>query len=190
MADRIYKPGLRGSARRFGRLGENRAAWLKAAAVEMFLMQYIDGESENNPNPNAEVGDTFVLVVGQPGRRPVNLNFSNMTVEELKAAREFVNLAIDLAEPVAAARDKAARKAADEGDDSFGRIYRPVPDMVKRPWAFGPDGKSLRNGLEDLPLGHPGDADRHGERVRGVRDDVATDESSGPEAEDDPSSED
>lgn len=101
-----------------------------------------------------EAGDDLVVAFNQLGRRYGSaLNLTQLTAKELTAFREFINRAIDLAEPVVRQRDEEADHAFNEGNDTFERIYRAVPQLVYREGAVETYCKSLFERPDDLPDG-------------------------------------
>jgi hypothetical protein len=189
---RRYRPGHRGYnlKNRSNRISDERIAWVDTARMKFYLMRYFNEDPYADPDldNDSDVGCNFVLMITKTKGKPISLNLGACTEEELKLIRELLNLSIDLAMPVAIARDRAAKEAHDAGDDSYTRVYRTVPQLVKRPGAFGPDGKSVLNGLEDLPKRVRNGVPPPPGRVPGVGPRVAANESEEAQAEDDSSS--
>jgi hypothetical protein len=111
---------------------------------------------------------SYLLNIFLPGRpKPISWNFSAMTADELEATRQFFNYLFDLADPVVRERDKVANAAFEKGDDSYVRVYRPVPQFIKRERKkrehtegvhVGPESPAQGDGSGgDLRGGLPGD---------------------------------
>src|SRR5687768_14565082 len=106
---RRYKPGSRTSKFRDERISEERYAWLRT-----YLGQYVilwrDIDEDESGKEAATPTVQFMLT--RPGGRPVMLNLTSLTREELDKTRQFFNMACDLAEPLVDIRDKVAEDAA------------------------------------------------------------------------------
>lgn len=158
MAGRQYKAGVKPMYSE-GKMSEQRIAWVETHIGQFMVMRYREGDPEPETNKaQPEPGPTIRLMHPKSGR-PIMWNLTALTLEELTALRELLNLALDLAEPVVKLRDEAANDAWKHGDDSFVRLYRRSPQLVRRPGVFGEDGKSLLDGPDDVPQGHDGDGD-------------------------------
>lgn len=156
MAKNVYKPGSRNPKFRIdGKMSENRVTWLRTILGTAVIMFYPPGviPDDATDEEKDQTGPTVRLIIPQPGRRAVSLNLTALTSAEIVLMREFYNLLFDLAEPIVRERDKVAQNAYENGDDSFARIYRQVPQLVVRSGAIGPDYESVRNRLDDLSRG-------------------------------------
>lgn len=121
----------------YGRIGDNRVAWLRTMSTGQLVLAEIDSDAVNEEAADlqidGEAGYTYLLNIFIPGRKnPLRWNFSAMTQEELEKTRQFFNHLFDLADPVVRERDRIANEAFKKGDDSYARIYRPVPQLVTR----------------------------------------------------------
>lgn len=77
------------------------------------------------------------------------INLTLLTHAELQALKEILDLAFANAQDICIMRDKYAREALyKDGDDSFTRLYRPVPELITREGEKWPDYPRLRSGLE------------------------------------------
>lgn len=74
----------------------------------------------------------MLTLVSNGIKRTMSVSLSDMTPEELNEFQKFVNLVIDRARPVTELREIKAKEAFDEGDDSYYRLYRPLPRYVDR----------------------------------------------------------
>jgi hypothetical protein len=142
-----------------GRLSRARAAWVRTGVAQFVMLKFDnqappdeDDEDDETELTN-EVGNDLFLMVPQPRGKPLMLNFTAMTEIELRKTRQFFDLLFTLAEPIVKDRDKVANNALANGDDSYARIYRPVPDFIIRPGTIEPDSKSVLDGSEDSPQG-------------------------------------
>jgi hypothetical protein len=166
-----------------GKLGDSRVMWLRVAVSQFVLQRYTKskaqleaeaelGEELEAPPDDPEYGPTYLLVIPRQGARPVKLNMTALTEEELKLTRHFFNELFDLVEPIVRYRDKVANDAFAEGDDSYARIYRQVPQFIVRSGSLREDDQRILDGSQDIPTGTGGDDTADG-GVRGVRDELA-----------------
>lgn len=177
-----------------GRMSDYRVAFTKNLFGSFNIRQYLPkDETEEDVRAYAlenQIGPTVQLQLDlQKMRRPIGMNLTNLTIEELDALRSIINLAFDLAEPVVKDRDKVAQDAKDAGDDSYARVYRQIPEFVVR------TGKVLAYGegvldrlagiLERFGGGLPRFVERWGTRVLGDGDVVADEASADSGSEDD-----
>lgn len=150
----------------YGRIGDNRVAWLRTGPTGQLVLAEIDSDAVNEEADlqiDGEEGYTYLLNIFIPGRKnPLRWNFSAMTQEELEKTRQFFNHLFDLADPVVRERDRKANEAFKKGDDSYSRIYRPVPQLVtrERPKRQHDQGVLERPG--SIPEGVGGGADLGG----------------------------
>lgn len=174
-----------------GRMSDNRVAWAKTVLGTAEVRQHLPGdptEGEEFDN-EGQIGPNVQLRIIRPGAgKPVSLNLTAMTVKELEAVRELFNLALDLAEPVVQHRDEVARRAQDQGDDSFARSYRQLPELVIRKGKIATYDQGVLQRPADVPVrvravGQP--ADRRGDGAGGAGGGVADEESSDTGAPDD-----
>lgn len=153
-----YKPGSRQKVYRDGIMSERRVAWIRTMLGTSVVMFYPPGwteaeteeEQEELKKIKVETGPTVRLIINRSNARPVQMNLTSLTADELNMTREFYNLLFDLAEPIVQERDRVAQDAYDNGDDGFARIYREVPQVVVRTGTIGPDYQSIRNRLENF----------------------------------------
>jgi hypothetical protein len=121
----------------------------------MALMKYPEGHQEEDDEfITPESGPTYRLIIDRGSRRGVMLNLTGMTEPELDVSWEIIKMAFDLARPIVLERDKKAAEAYANGDDSFSRSYRPVPQFVVRERSFGPDDQSVLQRLKDSAARH------------------------------------
>jgi hypothetical protein len=161
------------------RLAEDRRAWLKT-----FIGQFILRIQPKDEDDKESYGDSVILVIPRPSGRPVFLNLTNLTSQELSLMKQFFDTVFDLAEPLCAERDRIAQNAFDNGDDSHIRLYRSVPDLIVREGTIGKHGEVLRDRLANVSTGR----ERHVNPsigFRGVRDEVVAEQPPEQESEDD-----
>lgn len=176
-------------------MSENRIAWLRTINGQFVLLHYPEGSL----NEDGEEGDTdrsgqfdterqygynLQLLIPILHRKPLTINLTSLTIEELEMTRQFFNTAFDMAEPVVRLRDQVAEDAFANGDDSFARSYRPVPQLVIRKRQEQLDVPRLHLGSEDPPDGAGSNGAGSG-GVRGVRDELAPGESEESQSQDD-----
>lgn len=148
------------------KFSENRAAWIR---IETGTYVIILGDDIG------EGSDVVFYIPPALGRKfgAVSINLTSLTSEELVALRELFNTALDWAEPVVAQRDKEARIAWENGDDSHARNYRALPTVVYRKRPFGEHGESLLERPQGVPEGSGGRGGDSAARVRGAGSGVA-----------------
>jgi hypothetical protein len=157
----------------FGRLAKNKIAILRTQTTQQLSLLI----NFNNDDPELELenetGESLILVIPVPGRRqPLSWNMTGMTEAELEATRQFFNHLFDQAEPIVRLRDKVANDAFAEGDDSYSRVYRTLPQFIVRPRPELPDSEGIRLGPESPP-GRDGGNLYSGDGVRGSGDELA-----------------
>lgn len=142
-----------------GRMSDRRVAWLEFLFGKVIVRQFLpEDETDQELREYAEenqVGPTVIVQmdIGRTGRRPIYLNLTALTAEELQGFRDVMNFAFDLAEPVARDRDEVARRAKEAGDDSYARVYRSVPQFIVRDGKVIPYGEGVQDGSDDVPGG-------------------------------------
>jgi len=165
---RSYQLGNRGKDRsklQGGKLGPNRWAW-----VGVYFGKFIiwgDYKKDDDGNDTDEVADVK-LMYPIPNRPPVSWNLTACTEDELIALKHLFDTAFETALPIARQRDKEARDAFDQGDDSHSRIYRQLPQLVYRAGPFAQHGEGVHDGPEDAAPAHDAGVDPDG----GVREAV------------------
>lgn len=138
----------------YGRQSDNKIAWLRTFVTDQLALLGIDAsksETEEDITLSSEVGISYILVIPVPGRKkPLLWNLSGMTTEELEATRQFFNHLFNLVDPVVRERDKVANDAYEnEGDDSYTRLYRDVPQFVVRERPQREYSQGIHDGPED-----------------------------------------
>lgn len=114
-----------------GQFSEARSAWTRIDTTDVVIYEH-DGEGLTYQD-----GSTLhevVLSIRTGGRqKPMSVNLSGMTREELEVLREIFDYAITKARPTCDALDAIAQEAFDAyGDDTYVRLYRPVPQLFVR----------------------------------------------------------
>lgn len=181
MTKRRYNPATRKtflSRRAF--VNKERFGWLKTICGEMWLYQ-----NEDMQFRTGEIGDDIRLGVEDENGNTVNLTLTRMTEDELMKFKDFMDLAFMAAAPIVRRRDQVAQEAADEGDDSYTRVYRQAPVMVVRKGTSGQHFESVSQRPFILPdvdggSGSSGGAGDEGDAVAelGTQDARAEDHSS------------
>jgi hypothetical protein len=133
-------------------MGEERVAFLQCIAGSMSI--YMDDPTSKAQENTPSI--TLLLSQGS-GKVPFRINLGSFTEKELDYFEEFITLAIRLARPTVIERDRVAQAALEQGDDSYGRVYRQDPKLVVRPKAKrAGDEHSIHNALiqmlEDSPF--------------------------------------
>jgi hypothetical protein len=129
-----------------GMMSRNRWAWCK-----VYFGQFVIWADYFETEDGAETDEVkdIKLVYPVPNRPVVSWNLTALTTEELDATKELIDHAFALARPYCVARDKEAKDAFAEGDDSHSRIYRSVPQLVYREGAVSEHSKSVQHRSED-----------------------------------------
>lgn len=178
MAGRSYQPGHRNPKLKPGHFSENRLAWVTTHIGQFVILTAEESEGQ----------------VGKPIRlfHPTGKNglgfswdLTVLTVEELNSLRELLETAFEWALPICEARDKEAKDANDQGDDSFTRLYRAVPQLVYRSRPEPIDREGVQHRSADASPAHGNDDAGHGDSIRDGGDDLAERDEGGGEPEDD-----
>lgn len=149
-----YQPGRRGPNKNKydGKISANRFAWVVMANLNYTILV---GDEDAT-----EVGTDVVLFRPMPGRVPSHsLNLTNLTEPELDALEQLFKDAFEWARPVVQRRDKEARDAWDQGDDSHVRNYRAAPTVVYRKRPVSQHGEGVFDGSEGVPSSGRSDGD-------------------------------
>lgn len=109
-------------------IGPNRESWVRIFGSELVL--YID-DTVQEDEPDGDLPEIKMSISAGTGRAKI-LRLTNLTRRELDVLREFLNRAIDKAEPIVDELDRRAEEAWKEGDDSYSRQYRAIPELVVR----------------------------------------------------------
>jgi len=135
------------------RLADHRAGWVHVKGIDAIVLVNSDTDEEGKQSETPDV----VLHLPRPGSIPdVYQKLTDLTEAELMAYKELLDKAFEWALPVVQRHDKEAADAAETGDDSFERIYRPLPQLVFRKRKVGEHFESVRlrpNGVS--PGGRP-----------------------------------
>lgn len=170
-----YNPSKRSRKNNPARIGKNRFAWVRVVFGELIVMKYDqpkeaqeDGAEPEEDWLKPESGPTIRIIIARNVGRPISLNLTALTLGELEYFRRIWNLAIDMAEPIVAMRDREAQEAYANGDDTYSRSYRPVPQFVIRQGEVGSHAEGLWDRSEDIPAGdRPARDTSEGVRVGG-----------------------
>lgn len=123
-------------------MAEERVAFFQSVLGTMSIYLNNAGSADRDQTPSV------VILYGSDNKKfPYKHSITSMTSAELAHYKEFINLAIEIAEPIVEERDKIAAEAMTEGDDSYGRVYRQPSRIVVRPRLLGPDDHSIMNKL-------------------------------------------
>lgn len=119
-----------------------RRAWARVAWGNVALMKYestedVDKDDTEEEGVMQEITDAAgpsvrLVITKSKSRRPTTLDLTMLTEAELRALRRVFIAAFDEALTTCVLRDKEAQDAYAKGDDSFVRLYRPVPEFVDR----------------------------------------------------------
>lgn len=110
------------------RMAEERVAFMQNVfgTMSIYFSRNKTADRDNTPN-------VTILYGSNNPKYPYSHVLSTMTTPELHLYSELINLAIEMARPVVAERDRIAAEANEEGDDSYSRIYRQKPQLIVRP---------------------------------------------------------
>lgn len=125
-------------------INDSRRRWLTTDGHKFIHYEVPEGETEKGEGSLEGWGTTHTLtIISSLGSREkvMSIPLSEFTHEEIVAFQKFFNEVVDRARPVTELRDKKAREAFDEGDDSFYRLYRAVPRYTERQGQSGQHDK-------------------------------------------------
>lgn len=169
MSDRKFRPGARTKRYTEGKMSPNRLAWLGTYIGQFVLMYYrTPEETEDSDHVESEPGPTLRLMLPQQRGRAFIFNITALTHVELLKLKELFDMMFEIAEPIVKERDQAAQDAFQRGDDSFVRLYRPVPRLVVRPRTLTADGEGVLQRPDDDGQGDDGGDQQGGVSVDGV----------------------
>jgi hypothetical protein len=145
---------------------KERIAWVSTLIGQITLYFYDEGteiaDQSNEPGPTVKV------LIPRLRGAAIHWELTALTIEELDAMRQFFTLAFDTAEPIVRMRDKAAQDAFTEGNDSFARVYRQLPQLVVRERPEREHDQGILDGPSDVPSGDT-DGRSEGGPAGGVR---------------------
>lgn len=136
------RPGFK--RRPVAQFSDTRESWVKTGSLDVVM--YVNPHS-----PEGEVGEDHILTFVHPNRRPLAVNLTGLTEEELNAVQMFLNRAFEQARPIIQERDKVADDAFDQGDDSFVRNYRRPPELVVRTRKVRSNSEGVHDGPQAVP---------------------------------------
>lgn len=177
-ATRRYRPG--GNKRYIaGKLSDDCVAFCRVFWGSFKL--YVKTKEKETDTPS-EAGPNVVLMFTPDQKPMISVDMTALTQQELVVLGEFFEFAGGLIQSLIRHRDEEAARAYAEGDDTFIRSYRPVPQLVVRDGPLGQHSEGLLIGPEGIPgkLGRELAARRLGR----VRDDLAGEQPEGSVTED------
>lgn len=154
---RPFKPGMK-TRYKPGRFTDERKAWVETSIGTIILQifkytgstatQDTDEDSDDTEvydaiSIDAERTDTIRVYFPARGGRPLSINVTSMTEEELLHVAHFFKAVFEIALPLVRERDRMAQDAFNQGDDSFARNYRPVPRLIVRAREVGGDAERV-----------------------------------------------
>lgn len=104
----------------------------------------------NNPATNKP---KVILAINRGAGKPLAIDLSQLTEQELIAFRETVLIATEVAQPICAALDQRAQEAMQNGDDTDPRTYRQVPVVFVRPRSLAEYDRRILDGRENVLQG-------------------------------------
>lgn len=186
---RKYRPGSRNRYRGDGQISEGRVAWVRTVLGQFIWMEFDpsgpDQLEESTDEPNLDkLGPNLRLVSPRSSGRPISWNLSALTEEELDILVDFFKQLEARIRPIIRLRDKVAQDAWNEGNDSYYRIYREVPQFVVRERAKLQYSEGILHGSDDDAAGLRDEGDPAG-RVLPDDDELADGSPKAPISEDD-----
>lgn len=119
-----------------GKIPSDRVAWAEFSAGKLAVNkypEYQDCEEGETPEVDESVGHSVSLLLNSRfDAKTIKFILTHMTGPELDAFEQVFHHAIQLARPSVEARDKLAKEAFENGDDSHERVYRNLPTLVVR----------------------------------------------------------
>lgn len=94
-----------------------------------------------------------ILAINRGAGKPLAIDLSQLTEQELLAFRETVLIATEVAQPICAALDLRAQEAMKNGDDTDPRTYRQVPVVFVRPRSLEKYDRRILDRREDVLQG-------------------------------------
>jgi hypothetical protein len=95
-----------------------------------------EGDGDDEELPQLEPGPSFYVTFQRNNKyrsSKFTIPLTNWTAEEVEIFRQFMNEALDLTLEVVKERDaEAQRRLEEEDDDSWSRLYRPVPKIFRK----------------------------------------------------------
>lgn len=104
------------------------------------------------PNPDTGL-PKVILSINRGAGKPMAIDLSMFTEQELIAFKETVLIATEVAQPVCTALDQRAQEAMNNGDDTDPRTYRSVPVVFVRPRSLQEYDRRLLDGHKDVLSG-------------------------------------
>jgi hypothetical protein len=131
------------------RLSKNRFYWVTLHKnLDVVLNKAVE---DDEATTKKEPGPSFYISFERNTKyRPTKFTIplTNWTAEEVEIFRQFMNEALDLTLEVVKERDaEAQRKLEEEDDDSWSRLYRPVPKIFRKKGA----GRQHRTFISQRP---------------------------------------
>lgn len=130
------RPTNRNLRRSPERMSPDRESWVDLGRFQVLLFDgHGEGVADGNPEDEGHGSDLpqYKIAIRFPGRpRPTSLNLVALTVPELDALEQFFIRAFQLVRPVCEQLDERAKTAFEEGDETYVRLYRPVPQLHVR----------------------------------------------------------
>lgn len=147
-ASQRYSPRKQALA---GQYTEARDAWVDTGEGDFIL--YVHDKPEPGLEERWDGISEAMVHVDYKGRR-VRVRLDALTESELDALEEFWKYTIERVRPFVQARDQKAQEAAEHGDYSHIRIYRPAGRFIVRPRSEREHGEGVQERSEDdAPVG-------------------------------------
>lgn len=130
--------------------GNHRYAWVNTHGFVWTVMIYPDGTGGVEIEAADELAHEYLmqpeveLQITPSKRQTIKLKLTGMSTDELDAVRKVLNIAIDEAQAATREMDRIARLAWENGDDSYSRLYRQVPEVFVRPRVKSGDSKGSK----------------------------------------------
>lgn len=146
------RPGFKKPRRvQIGRVGEEAVAWVQFYWGKITLMVFPENHMRGEEGPDIRL----LLSFQSGGWKTVDM--TAITEEELNKLTEFFALVREAVLPVIKKRDEVAEHAFSEGDGSFGRSYRTLPQLVVRERPPFYDAEGVHVGPQDATPGGGGE---------------------------------
>ena len=139
-----------------GKRGRTRVTpfgkWSETSRVHLDLHRfsaslYVVGDGTKNPDLEGEEGPEVIVAFSRDGEL-MYMSLTSLTHAGLGAFKEFMDIAVANAQDIVLQRDQTAQEALENGDDSYVRVYRTVPNIVIREGQKWPDYPRIRRGFE------------------------------------------
>lgn len=134
------------------RIQQDRVAWVRCDWLDVIQSRmhtvdtYDDDVDVTEEDKQVEYGNEVRLKLFTRNGKGMMLPLTHFTASELDAMKEIIDRAFSEARGESHRRDVAAQEAAENGHDTFARLYRPVPQVMYRKGEKRQHDEGVRSG--------------------------------------------